>query len=36
MRAYLRDNPEVRAEIEQKIRNFAKGKTEEATENVEE
>ncbi len=29
LRQYLKDNPEVKAEIEQKIRNAAKGKTEE-------
>ena len=31
MRQFLKDNPEVRAEIEQKIREAAKGKPEEAT-----
>ena len=29
LRMYLKDNPEIKAEIEQKIRNAAKGKTEE-------
>ena len=35
MRQYLKDNPEIRAEIEEKIRNAAKGKTEEETESNE-
>ena len=30
LRIYLKENPEIKAEIEQKIRNAAKGKTEEA------
>ena len=30
LRLYLRDNPDVKAEIEQKIRDAARGKTEEA------
>ena len=29
LRMYLKDNPEIKAEIEQKIRNAAKGKAEE-------
>ncbi len=32
LRQYLRDNPEIKAEIEQKIRDAAKGKTEEVVE----
>ena len=31
LRAYLKENPEIKAEIEQKIRDFAKGKTDEAS-----
>ncbi len=35
LRQYLRDNPEIKAEIEQKIRDAAKGKTEEVQEDAE-
>ncbi len=35
LRAYLKENPEVKAEIEQKIRNAAKGKTEDVSEEQE-
>ncbi|MBQ8296015.1 MAG: recombinase RecA [Clostridia bacterium] len=36
LRMYLKENPEVMAEIDQKIRDAAKGKTEETEENAEE
>lgn len=36
MRLFLKENPEIRAEIEQKIRDAAKGKTDESTEETEE
>ena len=36
MRLFLKENPEIRAEIEQKIRDAAKGKTNESTEETEE
>jgi len=35
MRIYLKDNPEVRAEIEQKIRDAAKGNVEQQEETEE-
>lgn len=36
LRMYLKENPEVQAEIEQKIRNAAKGNVEETNEETEE